>query len=487
MIIIAFCAFLLLFVIIGVLSTLKSVPTTHDYLLAGQNVKPWLAGLSAVATSNSGYMFIGIIGFTYLTGPSVFWLMSGWIFGDMLASTFIHKRLRIATEKAGVLSFTGALARWQGTDYRVLRAAGGIVTVIFLGIYAAAQFNAGSKALHVLFGWDHAAGAVMGAIIVLLYCFAGGLRASIWTDVAQSFVMISAMGLLCFTAITEIGGFSAYLTAINAVSTDYTSLFPASLPALDLGLGGLTGPLLFVLGWVFAGLGVTGQPHIMARFMVMDRPENMWRVRIYYYAWEISFYTLAIGTALSARILLNEPGSFDAELALPTLALELLPEALVGLILAGLFAATMSTADSQILSCTAAITRDFDFSPKDEQPFIESYTMTKLCTVLVTALALAIALSGNESVFQLVLIAWAALASGFTPLMAVYALGGKPSEKTAVAMMISGLAVMLGWRYFGFNAYIYEAAPGIIAGLLPYGISRLFSGSPIVGTAAKSA
>ena len=463
MIIASFGAFLLLFVIIGILSTLKNRHTSVDYLLAGHSVKPWLVALSAVATNNSGYMFVGMIGYTYSVGLSSVWLMIGWIFGDFLASTFIHKRLRVTTEKERVLSFAGVLSRWHGTDYRILRIVCGIITVAFLGTYAAAQLNAGSKALHVLFDWDYSVGAIIGAVMVLLYCFAGGIRASIWTDAAQSFVMIVAMGLLFFVAVSEIGGVSAFSTGLDNVSPSYMDLFPSNLP-----FGGIAGPFLFVLGWVFAGFAVVGQPHIMVRFMAMDEPKNINRVRLYYYCWYTAFYTLTVCAGLAARLLLPEVDNFDAELALPSLAQQLLPEILVGLILAGLFSATMSTADSQILSCSAAITRDFTGGKKI------SYVMTKLATVFVVIVALGIALSGSESVFSLVLIAWSALASTFAPLLTVYALGGKPSEKLALAMMFTGLGTMLLWRYFGLGDTIYEIAPGIVAGLLLYLTKKAF-------------
>ena len=450
-----------MFVIIGVLSTLKNKHTSVDYLLAGHNVKPWLVALSAVATNNSGYMFVGMIGYTYVVGLSSMWLLVGWIFGDLLASLFIHKKLRETSEKENTHSFAGVLSRWHGNDYRKLRLIAGIITVSFLGTYASAQLNAGSKALHVLFGWDYSVGAIIGAVMVLLYCFSGGIRASIWTDAAQSFVMVFAMGLMVFVAVEKIGGISQLINALNLVSPTYMNLFPSESP-----FGNLLGPILFVASWMFAGFGVVGQPHIMVRFMAMDQPNNMNKVRFYYYSWYIVFAALTISAGLLARLLLPEINTFDAELALPTLSQQLLPEVLVGLILAGLFAATMSTADSQILSCSAAITRDFTHEKKP------SYLMTKLSTVFVTIMALIIALSGTESVFSLVIIAWAALACAFTPLMTVYALGGKPSERLAILMIFTGIAVMVLWRYLGLNDAVYEIAPGILSGLTTYWLLR---------------
>lgn len=211
MILFSFCLFLFLFILVGALSLLKNKHTSTDYLIANRNIKPWMAALSAVATNNSGYMFTGMIGFTYLIGFSTIWLLIGWISGDFISSTFIHKKLRIQTEQKNEVSYASLLAKWGGADYRWIRVFGGLVTVIFLGTYAAAQLKAGSKALYVLFGWDYSVGAIIGSLIVLIYCFAGGIRASIWTDVAQSFVMILAMAILFFVSLYMILAASVYL------------------------------------------------------------------------------------------------------------------------------------------------------------------------------------------------------------------------------------------------------------------------------------
>ena len=462
-IVISFVFFLLIFVFIGILSIIKNSHTNADYLLAGQNVKPWLVSLSAVATSNSGYMFAGMIGYTYQFGLSSIWLMVGWIFGDFLASLFIHKRLRITSEKEGVLSFAGVLSQWGGVDYKKLRFVCGVITIIFLGAYAAAQLNASSKALHVLFNWDYSVGAIIGAILVVIYCYAGGIRASIWTDAAQSFVMIFAMFLLLVISIYEIGDVFSFFKKLNQVSPTYMSFFSANLP-----FGVFFGPLLFVVSWMFAGFGVIGQPHIMVRFMAMDNPKDLQRVRIYYYSWYIAFSILTIGTGLAARLLLPEFDILDVELALPKLAVKMLPDLLIGLIMAGLFAATMSTADSQILSCSAAITRDFAFGKK------VSYVVTKLATVFVALIALLIALYGSKSVFTLVVMSWSFLACSFAPLLTIYALGGRISEKTAIVTVFTGIIFVFFWRQFGLHAYFNEVGPGILVAFVPYLLRRVY-------------
>lgn len=462
MVLLGFLFFLLLFVVVGVLSVLKSRQTSRDYLLAGQKVKPWLVALSAIATNNSGYMFVGQIGFTYAFGLHSIWLAVGWIVGDFLMSLFVHKNLRIQSEENRAFSFAGTLSQWHNVNYKYVRVIAALITLAFLGTYAAAQLNAGSKALHVLFGWDYSAGAIIGAVIVLVYCFAGGIRASIWTDAAQSFVMIVAMGLMLVVGLHQIGGVQALVDGLYGISDSYMNLFPP-----DHAAGPVLGTFLFILGWFFAGIGVIGQPHIMVRFMAMDNPSHMKRARVYYYSWYVLFYALTISVALTARLLLPDTQGFDAELALPTLAGELLPDILVGLVLAGLFAATMSTADSQILTCTATLTQDL--APNK----FSGYIFNKIATVGVTLIALVIALSGNESVFSLVIIAWSALASAFAPLLIVFALKKFVREYVAVTMMIGGLAAMGAWRYFGLNDYTYEIVPGILTGLFVFAVTTM--------------
>ena len=460
--IISFLFFLLLFVIIGVSSARISRGTKQDYYLASSSISPALVGLSAVATNNSGYMFIGVIGYTYATGLASIWLMLGWIVGDFLASTFVHRRLRTATELSGEVSYAGVLSNWynngkQDNLQRII----GLISLIFLLAYASAQLVAGGKALHVLFDWPIWAGAVIGAVLVAVYCIAGGIRASIWTDAAQSVVMIFAMAILLFIATSSLGGIDASISQMNAVD-GFLDWFPK-----DLALPGLAGGVLFAISWAFAGFSVIGQPHIMVRFMTLTSNQKMNQARLWYYLWFTAFYAMATGVGLLSRIYLANDGSFDAELALPTMALELLSPVFVGLVLAGIFAATMSTADSLVLSCSAAITHDL-LPHKVENTFL-----LKIATLLITLVALFWALVNGQSVFSLVILAWSGLASAFAPLLIVLSLGGKPSQKLSILAVLTGLSVAMIWRYLGWHSTIYEGMAGMIAGLIILNLSLL--------------
>ncbi len=463
MIFLSFSLFLAFFTLIGFLSFLKSKGTTQDYLLANQEIKPWVAAISAISTSNSGYMFIGQIGFTYIYGLQSLWLMFGLIFGDYLSSLIVHKQLRKKSEELKVFSFANVISKWHGEDYRYLQILSGIIILIFLSTYAAAQLNAGSKSMHILFNLDYKLGAIIGGIIVILYCFSGGIRASIWTDIAQSFVMIIAMCLMVFFGIKELGGVSNFINNLQNISPNYMKWFPSSnFSHLFFS------PLLFVVGWVFSGIGVIGQPHVMVRFMTINNTNNISKARIYYYGWYVSFYSLTICAAFVARLLIPETNNLDPELALPILATKLLPEFLVGVVLAGIFAAAMSTADSQILSCTASITNDLFLKKKN------SYIFNKIVTLVVTFLVVTIAINDNKNVFNLVLMSWSTLACCFSPLLIIYSLKQKTSEFLSIMMMINPLITLSLWRYFELNILIYEVAPGILSGILTFLIHKLF-------------
>ncbi|MDT8312032.1 MAG: sodium/proline symporter, partial [Methylophaga sp.] len=356
------------------------------------------------------------------------------------------------------------ISNWYGQQHSSLQRLIGIISLVFLLTYASAQLVAGGKALHVLLAWPLWSGAVAGAVLVSLYCFAGGIRASIWTDAAQSVVMIFAMGILLFIALINLGGLSSAVEQMRSVEG-----FMDWLPK-DRVFSGWIGGTLFIGGWLFAGLSVIGQPHIMVRFMALNNLDNMRQAKIWYYLFFTLFYCLATGVGMLSRIYLPDVGSFDAELALPTMAQYLLPSVLVGLILAGIFAATMSTADSLVLSCSASITHDI--LPHK----IEKTWLLKLTTIMITGIALLIALTNNQSVFSMVIMAWSGLASAFAPLLIFLCFGKQPSQAISITAMLVGFAVALVWRAYDLHVMVYEGLPGIVSGLCVLYFSRFISG-----------
>lgn len=463
----SFLTFLLLFTGVGVYAATRKTETTADYLLASRDVNPWLTGLSAFATAHSGAMFIGITGWTYQVGISAIWLLVGWFVGDYIAWLVVHKRLRILSQETQTETISSFLAPEPGNG-RAIAIVSAILIVLFLGAYAASQLLAGSKALHVVFGWDYSLGIILGAAIVFAYCFSGGIRASIWTDALQAIVMIGAMFLLLLMALQACGGLGALWQQLTAIDPALTTLMPSNL---QYGFG------LFLFSWLAAGFGVIGHPHIMVRAMVVNDANNMGKTRNVYALLYILFATATVLVSLAARVLLPDLlNTSDPELALPQIAIALLPTILVGVVLAGIFAAVISTADSQILACSAALTQDLF------PAMAQSYRWVKAGTLLVTVLIVVIALLAPSSMFTLQVFAWSALASSLGPILLVRTWRLPLEPGVGVMMMLGGIATAAFWDYvLQLSGSIYEVLPGMGAGFLIYGVA--WFGKRVMGEA----
>ena len=472
-----FVSFLLLFTAVGVLSAKKMTSTPEDYHLASRGVNPWLVALSAVSTNNSGYMFIGLIGFTWRMGVEAVWITFGWILGDLLTWFWVHRRVRDRSERVQANSVPALLATDDnGKINRPIAVVAGVLTFIFLGGYAAAQLKAGSITLHALFGWPIWLGSVLGVVIVAVYSMSGGIRASIWTDAVQSVVMIGAMTLLVGICFSQVGGPEALLAALEGIDPQLIELFPRDL---SLGVG------LYAIGFVFAGIGTIGQPHILVRFMAIDDSANISKARNIYFVWYIFFSLVAMAAGLYARVLMPDLAAgltgdalvMASEGALPQLAVQVMPPVLIGVMLAGLFAATMSTADSQILACSAAITQDI--APR----FSKSYSASKIATLAVGGVALLIALTASAGVFSLVLVAWSALAAALGPLLLVRLARQPLPTWLAMLMMATGVAVVFAWGASPWASSVFKALPGIMAPVALYAVYWLWTRR---GSAAES-
>ena len=271
-------------------------------------------------------------------------------------------------------------------------------------------------------------------------------------------VMMASMAVLVFMAARQIGGPVALLAQLEHIDPALTALVPQ-----DARLGFP----LYLLGMCFGGFGVIGQPHILVRSMCLRDPSEVRRARRYYFLFLIPFYIMAIGVGLHARVLLPDlaqAGTFHSEHALPLLSTALLPALLVGLVLAGLFSATMSTGDSLVIACSSAITQDIRPRWKN------SYRASKIATLAVTAVALGIALSSPEGVFALVLDAWGVLSCTLGPLMLLSLLRLPYSRAMGLAVMLAGFIAANLWLSSRHAGDIYVNLPGMLLALGTYGI-----------------
>ena len=463
-VIISFLVFMLLFAGVGMASIRVKKDTTDDYLVAGRGMHPALAALSAVSTWNSGFMFIGFIGFMWLMGYSAIWVSIISTIGQLVAWIWLYKYIQKEGNERNVRSLSSLVASVKGAPEAKMAA---ICSVAFLLIYAGAQLSSGGKALFAMLGWAEWIGIIIGFVLVVAYCYAGGIRASIWTDAAQSCVMIIGSSLLCYVALSEVGWFSGLHSSLNSIDPALTSATP---PDLELGFS------MWVFAFFLGGLGVAGQPQVVSRIMTLESEEDRKQACIWFFVWQTPFLFLMIFIGLASRVIFPESGSFDPELALPLLAMDVLGPFWVGLILASIFAATMSTADSQVLACTAAITDDL--FPEWSTNHKKTKITTMVMAFVATCLSLGAYFTGNNSVFSLVVLAVYGLGGMFIPLIIVRMSGFKPSTQHSMVMMTAALVAVITWRLLGLNEQIFESVPGMGAAFIAHFIMVLKDKDP---------
>ena len=449
MLVLSFLFFMTIFAGVGLASMFVKEDTTDDYLVAGRGMHPALAALSAVSTWNSGYMFIGAVGFTFMMGYNVIWLGLLSTIGQIVAWAWLYKFIQQEGENRGVRSLSSLVAEKAGAPEAKLAA---VLSVLFLSIYAAAQLTSGGKALLVMMGWPEMVGILIGFVLVVAYCYAGGIRASIWTDAVQSCVMIVGSLILCWIALGDVGGFGGMHDGLKSQDPALVNLMPP-----DLRFGFSMWAFAFLLG----GLAVAGQPQVVSRVMTLGSDSDRKQAMIWFFVWQTPFIFLMTIVGLSSRVLFSA-ADFDPELGLPMLAMDTMPAIGVGMILASIFAATMSTADSQVLACTAAITDDI------KPEWSQDHKTTKKVTLVVAAFATMISIGGlyipgGDSVFALVVLAVYGLGGVFVPLLIIRWMGYKPDSKHSIAMMIAAFVGVIGWSFGGFAGAdgVFPSIPGM--------------------------
>lgn len=447
----SFLLFMGIFAGVGLASMFVKQDTTDDYLVAGRGMHPALAALSAVSTWNSGYMFIGFIGFIFIQGYSGLWIGLVSTLGQAVAWIWIYKFIQKEGSERGVRSLSSLVSKTAGAPEAKLA---GVLSVFFLAIYAAAQLVAGGVALRTMLGWSEVMGILIGFVLVVAYCYAGGIRASIWTDAVQSCVMIVGSSILCYVAVTEVGGLSGLHGTLKDIDPGMVNLFPADLTF---------GVTLWIGAFFLGGLGVAGQPQVVSRVMTLKDDNDRKQAAIWFFVWQTPFIALMFIIGLACRAIFLDLDASQAQEGLPLLAIEVLNPFLAGVILASIFAATMSTADSQVLACTAAITDDV------KPEWSQEHATTKMVTIAVAVFATLIALVGQmfpgfgDSVFALVVLAVYGLGGIFVPLLLVRMMGYEPDTEHTVWMMTAAMSAVIVWSVSGYGEDIFPSIPAMSA------------------------
>lgn len=452
-----FVLFLFVFIGVGIYSHRLKKNNSKDYLLAGANVSPFFSGISAAASTFSGFMFTGFVGYIFVNGISAIWFIFFLFLGEFLATNF-NKYIQNQTEKTKALTYIELVTNLLG-GYDFLRKLLALIVVVFLGIYASSQILSSTKALDEILQWNHVMAIIVAAVIILAYSFYGGIRASIWTDVVQAIMMMITVGMLCFFSLKDIGGISNLYTQLENINPDLVSIYPKNLKY---------GIIAFAIGWLFHGMGILGQPHIMNRYMALKKGKNNSRkASVYFMLFTVFFVLILYVLSLAVRVYYGN-AAFDQEVALLKFSREFFSDFFLGLILAGLFASTISTADSQILVCSSSLVRDL-FTKKIAKE--KTLFWNKMATLGITIFIALIAMFGTQSIFRTVVTSWAVLGVAFTPFLLLAVLKQKVSQLTALAMLIGGIATAIIWNELGLARNgIPTFLPGFVMSLLLYGI-----------------
>lgn len=447
---ISFLFFFVLFTGVGVASSLWRKNTIDDYFLAGRNVPAWLVALSFGATISSGATFIGFAGLSYKMGISAIYTIAALTIGDHIGWIIASNKIRTKAYERDAHTYSSLIGKLGDKDHNIVTVIAALLTIVFLGTYCAAQLVAGAKIGASLFDWDYTYFIFIGAIVLLAYCWSGGIRASIWTDAVQAILILASLVILIVAGLHRIGGIDVMWTQLSAIDPKLTDPFQITFISI-------------IVGWLCFGVAILAQPQLMVRHMVARSDEDLRTARRVYLLWRWAVLLLACLSGMIARVLIPSTEGFDAELSIPLLWQDLLPPALVGLLIAGLFSATMSTADSLLLSASSSLTQNI--IPK----WRDSYLLARLGTVLVLILIVAIALNASKGVLGLVVLAWGYMGATLAPAIIVQLLGFRPSQRLVVSMMISGFVMMAVWQHgLMLNKTLLSLVPGMAAGFIVF-------------------
>ena len=441
-----------------------------DFVLGGRSLGSWVAALSAQASDMSGWLLLGLPGAAYVGGLGAGWIALGLAAGTYFNWRVIAARLRVYTERAGSAeSEAGSITLSEYFENRfedrshALRVISGIAIVTFYTIYVASGLVAGGVLFNEVFGLNTTVAISIAVLVIISYTFLGGFSAVSLTDFVQGSLMWVAIIAVPVIAVVGLGGVDAVVNGIESVSLALLSA-TGDVSLADSGgwtASGTIGAVGIASGLAW-GLGYFGQPHILARFMGISSKDKVPRARRIATTWVI--------TGLSAAMIVGLVGiiAFPDQLSNPeTVFINLVQDTvnpwIGGILLAAILAAVMSTADSQLLVASSALSEDFyrTFLNRDASERILLW-VGRFTVIGVAIIAYVMALGGG-SVLDLVAYAWAGFGATFGPLILLSLFWKKMNRVGALAGMVSGAATVLLWRQIDPGGLgLYEIIPGVL-------------------------
>jgi sodium/proline symporter len=468
-IILAFTLYLGIMLMIGV-GAWRRTADLPDYLLGGRRLGSWVAALSAGASDMSGWLLLGLPGYAYASGMEASWIAIGLLAGTWLNWRFVATPLRRFTARAGnALTLPEYLERRYADHSHVLRIVSAVFILLFFVFYTGAGLAAGGKLFASVFGWPYHWAVIGGVVAIVAYTFLGGFLAVCWTDLVQGLLMLAALLVVPVIAVYDAGGWETASATIRATN-------PALLNPFSDATGAPLGAIAIasLLGW---GLGYFGQPHILARFMAVSSITRIPQARRIGVSWTVLTLLGAVTTGLAGLALIETPlTGADTEKVFIVLVSALMHPVPAGFCLAAILAAIMSTADSQLLVSSSALTEDlyhgiFGHRLKD----MSLVWIGRIAVLVIAAVACFLALDPDSKVLELVAYAWAGFGAAFGPVLLLSLYWDRMTRHAALAGIVTGAVTVIVWKQLSGGIFdLYEIVPGfLLSGLVAIAVSRL--------------
>jgi SSS family solute:Na+ symporter len=458
---VAFVIFLLtlfLPVFVGFI-TLRRTKNQADFFVGGRAMDKFVVALSAVSSGRSSWLVLGVSGMAYMLGTGAVWAVVGYITAEMFQFIYIGRKLRAQTEVYQSITLLDYFESKFNDKRQLIRITGAIIITIFITAYVAAQFNAGAKSLSTGLNISFMFALILSGILVIVYMVLGGFVAVAYNDVVRALILI--LGLVIFPAygLIKIGGFDLMLESLLRLN-------PALVDPFSLSFG-------MIIGFLGIGLGSPGQPHIVIRYMSIDDPDRLRLSAVIGTFWNVVMGWGAVFIGLIGRILIPAveklPGE-DSEIIYLVLSSEFFSPVLYGLLIGGIFAAILSTADSQLLVVASTFVRDVYekiFKKGSVIPESQKLKLSRIVVILSGILALVMAYLAQDLIFWLVLFAWGGLGASIGTALIFSLYWKKTNTYGIVAGMITGTLVTILWkRFLSESTGIYELIPGFILSAL---------------------
>ena len=431
----------------------KSV-SIEDYLLGGRGMGAWVTALSAQASDMSGWLLMGLPGAIYLGGMANIWIAIGVFAGTVLNWKLVSTRLRIYTQKTNTITLPCFFEKRFGDPTGLLRIVSAIVILIFFTIYASSGLVATGKLFESTFNIEYKTAVIVGGSIIIAYTFLGGFLAVCWTDFFQGSLMVLALIIVPAVAYFNVGGID---TIRKAMIHSQKSLLPQG--------NGLTFLMIIsMMGW---GLGYFGQPHILVRFMSAKSLGKLTESMTIAIVWVLLSLGGAVVIGLVGIGMFDNLAGGEEEKVFIYMINKVMHPWLAGIMLAAILSAIMSTIDSQLLVSSSALTEDFyQKAIKKNASEREVVLMGRICVIIISAIALVLALRPDETILMIVAYAWGGFGAAFGPLVLFGLFSRKTSWQAALGGMITGTVVLVVWKQVGLSSHLYEIVPGFIANCL---------------------